>query len=416
MSSVEIALSLVGAFYVLAGLFVARQMMMETFLDRALAGLTMKPTPWADRLRGRWMLGIAASVFAGGVLLLALSVLALPAFLAGAAAQGVYLGHAAPRIIDPEEPPDQAGRRGARNAFLINLAATAFVAWAAAAGHLRWPGDDPWPAAIAGAAFGAFAAYHMTKMREPPGWRSGLLADPLRPEAREVLPDRVRLMVRPFVLPFADDDTGRVVPQSLAESVFGQALVADILEWEEAYLATIPPRKRTGGFADQEAAARHEAEGRALAERMAVVIGPERVTYAAVGTLFPAAPERTYTRPRRIRVSADYGCHPLWSMDEAYSGNLDPAVLGLSPALVADLGGWAERFDDALDWDNPGAVREEDGYVTRHDAEGRALAQRLARELARQGRDVQVFVRTQEAGVVEVTGGPPDDLPPAPAA
>lgn len=188
MSSVEFALRLIGAFYVLAGLFAAWQMMMEACLDRTLAGLTLKPVPRADRLRGRWMLGVAASVFAGGVLLLALSVLALPAFLAGAAAQGAYLSHVAPRIIDPEEPPDPAGRRGTRNAFLIYLTATAFVVWAAAAGHLRWPGEDPWPAAIACV---AIAAYQMTKMGEPPGWRSGPSGDPLRPETPEVLPHRV---------------------------------------------------------------------------------------------------------------------------------------------------------------------------------------------------------------------------------
>lgn len=413
MNGVEIVIRFVGAFYVLAGLFAARQMMMESLLDNALAGLTLKPVPEADRRRGRWMLGIAASVFAGGVLLLVLSVLALPAFLAGSVAQGVYLGYVAPRLIDPEEPPDPAGRRGTRNAFLIYLAATAFVGSVASAGHLLWPGEDPWPAAIAVIAIAAFAAYHMAKMREPLGGRYSPSANPLLPEAPEVLPDRVRLMVRPFVVPFADDDTGRVVPQSLAVSTFGQELVADILDWEEAYLATIPPRKRTGGFADREAAARHEAEGRVLAERMAVVIGPDRVTYATVGTPFLAAPERTYTSPRRIKVMADYGCHPLWSMDEAYSGNLDPEVLGLSPALVADLRAWAERFDDALDWDNPGAVCEEDGFVARHEAEGRALAKRLSGELAGQGRDVQVYLMTQLAGVAEVRGGRAEDFPPA---
>ncbi len=413
MSGVEIALRLVGAFYVLAGLVAARRMVVEAFLDEALAGLTLRPVPQADRVRGQWMLLIVAGVFASGVLVLALSVLALPAFLACACAQGVYLAHVAPRLVDREEPPDAAGRRGTRNAFLIYLVATAFVAWAAAAGHLRWPGEDPLPAVIAGAAIAAFATYQTAKMRKPAGERSGPSADPLRPETPDILPDRVRLMVRPFVLPFADDETGRVVPQFLAVSTFGPELVADILDWEESYLATIPPRKRSGGLADPVAAARHEVEGHALAERMAAVIGPERVTYAPVGTPFPAAPERIYTRPRRLKVMADYGCHPLWSMDDAYSGNLDPEVLGLSPPLVADLAAWAERFEDALDWDNPGTVREEDGFLARHEAEGRALAQRLARELAGPGRDVQVYLMTREAGVVEVRGGSPEDFPPA---
>ena len=411
MNGVEIALRLVGAFYVLAGLLAARQMVMEAFLDKALAGLTLKPVPRADRLRGRWMLGIAASVFAGGVLLLALSILALPAFIACAAAQAAYLGHAAPRLIDPDDPPDPAGRRRTRNAFLVYLGATGLVAAAGATGHLRWPWDDPWPAAIAGIAVAIFVAWHVSKATETLGGRRDFSTEPLEPETPEVLPPRVRLMVRPFVLPFADDATGRVVPQSLAVGTFGEALVADILDWEEAYLATIPLQKRTGGFSDPAAAARHEAAGRALAERMAAALGAERVTYAPVGTPFPEAPERSYTRPERIKVMADYGCHPLWSMDEAYSGNLDPEALGLSPGLVADLATWAEKFDDALDWDNPGAVRDDDGFLARHEAEGRGLAERLAGEFAAAGREVRVFLGTQENGVVEVTGGTSPSAP-----
>jgi len=100
---------------------------------------------------------------------------------------------------------------------------------------------------------------------------------------------------------------------------------------------------------------------------------------------------------------ADYGCHPVWSMDDGYGGNIDPEVLGFSPTLVADLNAWAERFEDALDWDNPGAFRENNGFLERHEAEGRKLAIRVARELRDQGRgDVMVFVMTQEIGVVLV--------------
>jgi len=409
MNGVEIALRLLGAFYILAGLVAARQMVMEAFLDKALAGLTLKPVPRADRLRGRWMFAIAATVFASGVLLLALSILALPVFLVCVGLQAAYLAHVAPLLIDPDEPPDPAGRRRTRNAFLVYLGATGLVAAAAMAGHLRWPGNDPWPAAIAGIGIVLFVAWHVSKLRETLAGRPAPSADLLEPETPEVLPDRVRLMVRPFVLPFADDATGRVVPQSLAVSTFGEALVADILDWEEAYLATIPLRKRTGGFTDPAAAARHEAAGRALAERMAAVLGADSVTYAPVGTPFLEAPERSYTRPERIKVMADYGCHPLWSMDEAYSGNLDPEALGLSPALVADLMAWAERFDDALDWDNPGAVRDDDGFLARHEAEGRLLAGRLAGEFAAQGRDVAVCLFTHDAGVLNIPAAAPPD-------
>lgn len=414
MTGIEFGIRLVGALYVVAGIIAARQMVMDAVLDKALAGITLKPIPHADRLRARWTLVIVAAVFAGGALLAVLSILALPAFLVAAALQAVYLTLVAPRLIDPLDMPDPAGRRASRNAFLIHLAATTLVAAAAVAGRLRWPEADPWPVLAAGVATLAFLAHLLQRLGTPLSPTRGTVSsEPVTPEGPDELPDRIRLMVRPFVLPFADDATGRVVSQTLAVSTFGEGLVADILDWEEAYLATIPPRKRMGGFAAPEAAARHEAEGRALAERMAAVVGAGRVTHAPVGTPFPEAPERSYPRPGRIKVMADYACHPLWSMDEAYSGNLDPEALGLSPGLAADLAAWAERFDDALDWDNPGAVRDDDGFLARHEAEGRFLAGRLSGELAARGREVQIFLMTHETGVIEIKGG---SSPPAPGA
>lgn len=407
MSGIEIGIRLVGAFYVVAGIVAARQMVMEVFLDKALAGITLKPVPQVDRLRSRWILGIVATVFAGGALLAVLSVLALPAFLAAFVLQAVYLGHIAPRFIDPLDPPDPAGRRATRNALLIHGAASILVAAAALAGRLRSPTAEPWLVLAAGVVILCFLAHLVRTVRAPLSPSRGASADPVIPEPPAVLPEKVRLMVRPFVLPFADDATGRVVPQNLAIRTFGEDLVADILAWEEAYLDTIPHRKRTGGFSDPAAAARHEAEGQALAARMAAVIGVDRVIHAPVGTVFPSASERSYTEPRRVKVMADYACHPLWSMDADYAGNIDPEVLGLSPDLVGDLAAWAEQFDDALDWDNPGAVRDDDGFLARHEAEGRALAERLAGEFAAQGRAVVVCLFTHDAGVVDIPAAAP---------
>lgn len=409
MSGIELAIRLVGLFYILAGVVVARRQVMESFLDNALAAITLKPVPRADRLRGRWMLATAVAVFAGGVLLSALSLLALPAFLACAAVQALYIASIAPRLIDPEEEPDPAGRRVTVNAFLIYLAATVLVGAAALAGLLRRPQDEPWTLAGAGIAILVFAAYHLRQVRTPlPGGRACPPDDPAYPEEDAALPPKVRLMVRPPVLPFADDATGRVVPQNLAVTTFGEALVADILDWEQAYLDTIPRGKRKGGFADRQAAARHEAEGRALAARMAEAIGADRIAYAPAGTAFLSSPELTYTDPQRIKLMADYGCHPIWSLDDAYGGNIDPAALGLSPALAADLAAWAERFEDALDWDDPGAFKEDDGFLDRHEAEGRGLALRVARELKDQGRGhIMVFLMTQAVGVVEVRADDP---------
>jgi hypothetical protein len=164
MNGIDIGIRLVGAFYVVAGIVAARQMVIEAFMDKALAGITLQPVPRADRLRGRWMLATAIAVFTGGVLLAALSILALPAFLAAAAIQAAYIGRVAPRLIDPDGEPDPAGRRATVNAFLIHLVATAVVAVVAAAGLLRWPQDEPWPLAGAGLAALAFAAHHLRQV------------------------------------------------------------------------------------------------------------------------------------------------------------------------------------------------------------------------------------------------------------
>jgi len=90
--------------------------------------------------------------------------------------------------------------------------------------------------------------------------------------------------------------------------------------------------------------------------------------------------------PRPIKVMADYGCHPLWwdSAHPAWAafagavGEIDPAALGLSPALQAALREWAALYDRSLDPDDPAATPSP---AAAFDATGRDLARRLAAEL-----------------------------------
>jgi hypothetical protein len=85
---------------------------------------------------------------------------------------------------------------------------------------------------------------------------------------------------------------------------------------------------------------------------------------------------------RRLKLMADYGCHPLWGTVDPEIGDLDPASLPLSAALVADLAAWAAGFEATLDPDDPAAS----GFATAEDAaafraEGERLAARLSAEL-----------------------------------
>jgi hypothetical protein len=100
----------------------------------------------------------------------------------------------------------------------------------------------------------------------------------------------------------------------------------------------------------------------------------------------------------RIKVMADYGCHALWWDDDPSCrvGNLDPATLGLSPALVAALAAWAGAFDATLDEADPAASAFSTAEAAAaFEAEGEGLARRVAAEL---GPAAQVrFWRPDEA-------------------
>jgi hypothetical protein len=56
---------------------------------------------------------------------------------------------------------------------------------------------------------------------------------------------------------------------------------------------------------------------------------------------------------RVVKVMADYGCFPTWSIDEKGLNNINPYDLGLDRELCEQLNAWAARFDSILDLDDP---------------------------------------------------------------
>lgn len=85
---------------------------------------------------------------------------------------------------------------------------------------------------------------------------------------------------------------------------------------------------------------------------------------------------------RRLKLMADYDCHPLWGTVDPEIGDVDPASLPLSAGLVADLAAWAAAYDATLDRDDPSAS----GFAgseaeASFRAEGARLAERLSAEL-----------------------------------
>jgi hypothetical protein len=86
---------------------------------------------------------------------------------------------------------------------------------------------------------------------------------------------------------------------------------------------------------------------------------------------------------RRIRLMADYFCHPLWRNCGVDVGNIDPADIPISADLKGDLEAWARAFDSILDMDDPAnkggfeSPQARDAFAVR----GEDLARRLRAEL-----------------------------------
>ena len=83
---------------------------------------------------------------------------------------------------------------------------------------------------------------------------------------------------------------------------------------------------------------------------------------------------------RRLRVAVDYGAFPVWDMD--VGGMVDPGTLPIDAVMVAGLQQWADRFDAALDWDDPAAsTTPSPAWRRRFHADGWALARALQAQL-----------------------------------
>ena len=168
MDFTDLGLSVVGAFYAFAGVVAARSGLMSRMLDKTIAAIGGERASAAETARALWMVCASIVILAGGVALMLRTGLAAWLFTISALAQGLYLGLIAPRYLDPADPPDAAGRKQTTNAFVIYLAATAFVLWAHATGRLVDWHMLPWPLVpVAVCAIGAFAGYALLTFFNP---------------------------------------------------------------------------------------------------------------------------------------------------------------------------------------------------------------------------------------------------------
>lgn len=135
MDATDIFFRLAGGFYLVAGWFGVRTVLMDSLLDKALAALSAGKEDPAERGR-RWIVGTSTvGIGASGAALLAMSSWALPLFLASTAAQAAWIAGGR-RFFIPEEEDDEAARRQVVNASILYGAVTAGVVWLWSAGRL----------------------------------------------------------------------------------------------------------------------------------------------------------------------------------------------------------------------------------------------------------------------------------------
>jgi hypothetical protein len=298
IDGMKIALCAIGAFYAFAGYVATRAALTSHFMDVAIAAIAAKKPSRTETAQSYWLLSAATLVLAGGVALLFLIDVAAWLFLASAIGQAVYLYFLAPRFFDVEDAPDAVGRRRTTNAFLIYVAATAFVVWALSQGKLTPWQDVPLPVlALCGALIAAHVAYVFWTLRRSPGGGGG---------------------------------------------------------------------------------------GAAFSE-------------------LDDAPPRNPADCTRIKVMADYYCHPLWALDDDVYGDIPPEALDLSPELTRDLNAWAEAYTSSLNAEDPAVSKWTDEERRDHEAKARPLAVRLARELP----DRMIYIMDPVVGVVEVKAADP---------
>ena len=121
---------LAGAFYFATAFLVVRAAAQAGLMDAVLGALSGAPDrreAGAQELRRWWLTLGAVLTGLGGLSAAGGWAAAAPLFLASALGQWTWLLVVAPRLVDPFDAPDPAGRRSTRNAAIGHTALTLVV-------------------------------------------------------------------------------------------------------------------------------------------------------------------------------------------------------------------------------------------------------------------------------------------------
>ncbi|MCL4767031.1 MAG: hypothetical protein KJZ80_12400 [Hyphomicrobiaceae bacterium] len=265
----------VGAFYVFAGVVVLRAMALDRLMDVMLRALG-EPVEAKERRQSQ-LLGLGACLtFASGLTLVTLSRWSTLLFAANSLVQGSYLVWAS-KVLPPETADERQGRSRTINAFVVYLAAFAFVAHAHGQGvFMPWPVDIGAlsglvePLVIGGVTAGAWA-FWFRRSRGNAAPESSF-ENPSVPETDDMpeppLPKRLRLAAEHGCWPIWDDETGDNVDP--ADLDLSEALLRRLEAWDSAWQATFDEADpRSSGFAAEAAVQCWKAEGQAIAAQLA---------------------------------------------------------------------------------------------------------------------------------------------------
>ena len=86
------------------------------------------------------------------------------------------------------------------------------------------------------------------------------------------------------------------------------------------------------------------------ASRRAVTTGSNGVI---VGVNSAGGIIRQDDKMKKIKLMPDYGCFPIWGMEDDNFGNIDPYSLPISKSLAEELLEWANKYDKTLNIEEP---------------------------------------------------------------
>lgn len=269
----QFMLRLLGAFYAFAGYIAGRAALTSRVMDQAIAALGAKAPDPRETRQSLWLLCGSLVILAGGAALMLLLDVAPWFFIASSIGQAAYLFVIAPRYFDPVDPPDERGRRQTTNAFVIYVAATALVLWAAVTDQLVPWREVPWPLVAAAAiTLAAYTGYLFRGFYRPLKSTGPLSYDGGQAEAWSedpALSRSVKVMADYDCHPLWALDPGVVgnfAPEDLGLS---EELARDLNEWAAAFNSFLDRDNPAESLASPQQHSAHESQGRQLAIRLA---------------------------------------------------------------------------------------------------------------------------------------------------